>query len=170
VVLPSYCTGYHTYVSPSKISIDATREQCIEAFIQRATEYLGTTYIEPYSREPGNAVDCSGLVLQCLYATGMDLEHARGTESVGGYNPYNHYWVPAQTYNSMRWYENDTFMPVSLDNLQRGDIVFYSGHVAIYIGNGKVIHSSNYMVPFNGVQVSDLWHRDVIGAQRPFPA
>ncbi len=91
VQLPSYCTGYFTYVTPSRIPYNASRQDCINAFVQRAREYIGTRYIEPWSSWPGDAVDCSGLVLQCLYATGMDM---------GWYNPYNHRWLPEQTYNS----------------------------------------------------------------------
>ena len=165
VKLPSYATGYHTYVTPSRISVNATREQCIDAFIARAYEYLGTRYAEPWAREPGNAIDCSGLVLQCLYATGMDLEHAAGSSKVGGYNPYNHYWVPQQTYNSMRWYENNTFKPVSLSEIRRGDIVFYTGHVAIYIGGGQIIHAGVYRVEVNSLYFNG---RTPIGAQRPY--
>ena len=44
---------------------------------------------------------------------------------LGVYNPYNHRWNPSQTFNSMNWYHNNTFMPVSLDSIQRGDIVYY---------------------------------------------
>ena len=141
VRLPDYCTGYHTYVTPSRIPVGATRMQCIEAFIARAHEYLGTPYHEPWAREPGVGIDCSGLVLQCLYATGMDLEHARGSEAYGGYNPYNHYWVPPQTYNSLCWETSGTFTPVRLSNIQRGDVLYYHGHVSIYLGNGKIIHA-----------------------------
>ena len=63
VMLPSYCTGYFTYVTPSRISIYASRQECVDAFIARAYEYLGTRYIEPWSSYPGDAVDCSGFVL-----------------------------------------------------------------------------------------------------------
>ncbi len=164
VRLPVYCVGEHTYVTPSRIAVNATREQCVEAFITRAYEYLGTPYREPWARQPGIGIDCSGLVLQCVYATGMDLEHARGTEKVGGYNPYNHFWVPEQTSNSMRWYENGTFMPIALADIRRGDLVFYEGHVAIYLGNNKIIHS----VSGAGCIVDELWHARPIGAQRPY--
>ena len=156
VLLPSYCKGYFTYVTPSRISINATRQECVEAFIARAYEYLGTKYIEPWSSYPGDAVDCSGLVLQCLYATGMDL---------GVYNPYNHRWLPMQTYNSMNWYRNHTFMPVNVNSIQRGDLIYYSGHVAIYLGNGQIIDSW----PRQGVSIKPIGSRGrVIGAARPF--
>ncbi len=156
VVLPSYCTGYFTYVSPSTIAYDATREDCINAFIKRAYEYIGTQYIEPWSSWPGDAVDCSGFVLQCLYATGMDM---------GIYNPYNHRWQAWQTYNSMNWYRNNTFKPVSTSNMQRGDLIYYSGHVAIYLGNGMMIDSW----PNQGVGIHPVSSRGaVIGAARPY--
>ncbi len=156
VKLPSYCTGEFTYVSPSTIPYNATRNDCINAFITRAFDYLGTQYIEPYSTAPGGAVDCSGLVLQCLYATGMDM---------GWYNPYNHRWLPSQTYNSMNWYRNNTFKPVSTSSLQRGDVVYYNGHIAIYLGNNQIIDSW----PRQGVSVRSLSSRGaVIGAARPY--
>lgn len=156
VRLPSYCTGEFTYVTPSRIAIDATRDDCVNAFIQRAYEYVGTRYIEPYSTAPGGAVDCSGFVLQCLYATGMDM---------GIYNPYNHRWLAWQTYNSMNWYNNGTFMPVSVSSMQRGDVIYYRGHIAIYLGNGRMIDSW----PHQGVGVHGVYERgNPIGAARPF--
>lgn len=156
VKLPSYCHGEFTYVTPSRIPFNATRQQCVEAFIGRAVEYLGTRYIEPYSTAPGGAVDCSGLVLQCLYATGMDM---------GWYNPYNHRWLPEQTYNSMNWYRNNTFKPVSVSNMIRGDVVYYSGHIAIYLGNGQIIDSW----PRIGVTIRSLYAPGTpIGAGRPY--
>ena len=156
VKLPSYCSGEFTYVTPSRIAIDATRDDCVNAFIQRAYEYVGTRYIEPYSTAPGGAVDCSGFVLQCLYATGMDM---------GIYNPYNHRWLAWQTYNSMNWYNNGTFMPVSVGGMQRGDVIYYRGHIAIYLGGGRMIDSW----PNQGVGVHGVYERgNPIGAARPF--
>lgn len=156
VVLPSYCTGQFTYVTPSRIPYNATREDCVNAFIQRAYEYLGTRYIEPYSTAPGGAVDCSGLVMQCLYATGMDM---------GWYNPYNHRWLPEQTYNSMNWYRSNYFMPVSLSAIQRGDVLYYNGHIAIYVGGGMIIDSW----PGIGVTLRGMYAPgSIIGAARPF--
>lgn len=113
-------------------------------------------YIEPWSTAPGGAVDCSGFVLQCLYATGMDM---------GVYNPYNHRWDPSQTYNSMNWYRSNIFMPVSANSIQRGDVIYYRGHIAIALGGGMMIDSW----PHQGVGIHSISARgNVIGAARPF--
>lgn len=48
---------------------------------------------------------------------------------------------------------------VSFNSLKQGDLVFYSNggskptHVAIYIGNGKIIHASN---PRSGIKISTV--------------
>lgn len=167
VRLPAYAAGHgrFSYVSPSAIRVNASRAEVVEAFVRRAYQYVGTRFIEPYSTAPGDAVDCSGLVLQCLYACGVDMEHAAGTQVVGGYNPWNHLRVPAQRYNSMRWLENRTFMSVATGSLQRGDLVYYSGHVAIYVGGGRIVDSW----PGRGVTERGLYAPGrIIGAQRPF--
>ena len=57
----------------------------------------------------------------------------------------------------------------NLSNLQPGDLIFYgdsSGrvdHVAMYIGNGKVVHASNYR---EGIKISSYNYRTPINARR----
>lgn len=44
---------------------------------------------------------------------------------------------------------------VSLSNLKKGDILFYSGHVAIYAGNGKAVHAVNERM---GIRVTSMYY------------
>ena len=58
---------------------------------------------------------------------------------------------------------------VSMNSLKSGDLLFYAGsggrvnHVAIYIGNGKVVHASN---PRDGIKVSSYNYRTPVRARR----
>lgn len=56
--------------------------------------------------------------------------------------------------------------PVALEDLQPGDIVgFYPGviHVGMYIGDGQIVHASDYGIP---VQVVALYSMPFVGASR----
>ena len=129
------------YVTPSRISVFATRNQCVNAFVNRAYEYLGTPYMWNYSCAPGVGVDCIGLVYQCAYACGMDLGGGTGTND---FNPWAHY----VTGNS-GWHSHDAenfwnygrALHVPLSARQRGDVISYPGHAAIYVGNDTVVEA-----------------------------
>lgn len=151
-------SGTFGYATPSRIAIDATREDCIETMIQRAMEYLGTPYRWDYSCAPGVGVDCAGLVMQALYATGMDL---------GYFTPYDHYYTPGHDhYANDMWY-TDKFMHVGWGDRQRGDLVCWPGHIAIYLGNDQIIEAVSPVVRITSVYV---WsgQKSIRGVLRPF--
>ncbi len=53
---------------------------------------------------------------------------------------------------------------VSLSNLKPGDIILYSGHFSMYIGNGKVVHAINYQY---GIGITSLnWGKTARSARR----
>ena len=163
VSLPSYANGSSwSYVHPCTISAGATREQCIEAFIAVAYEYMnaGTPWVDNNCGRPGTTVDCSGLVMEGLYAAGMDLTGVAG----GDFNPYSKYYWNHSFANT--WRENQTFQPVSRSELERGDLVYWNGHVAIYLGNGQIIESTSVA---SNVHVRSLYAENLIlGYARPF--
>ena len=73
-------------------------------------------------------------------------------------------WAQAGVYMSHG--SNDqlaSFPRVPLSQLQPGDLVFWDGHVGIYVGNSSVLHA-----PYTGtaVQITPIWP-GVIGAVRP---
>ena len=160
VSLPSYVGGGRfSYVSPSRISVNATREDCIETMIGRAYEYLnaGTPYIWDYACAPGVGVDCAGLVMQCLYATGMDL---------GYFNPWDHYYTPGHDHYANDMWNDPQFVHASFADRRRGDLVCYSGHIAIYLGNDQIIEAASAKI---GLRVTSVYSAPGIkGVLRPF--
>ncbi len=84
------------------------------AIVAEACKYLGTPYVWGGMSKSG--VDCSGLVLLAHRAIGVNLSHYSGAQGSGG-------------------------KAVSRAEAQPGDVVCYSGHVGIYIGNNQMIHA-----------------------------
>lgn len=85
--------------------------------------------------------DCSGLVVWAYQQQGKTLPRTSQAQMAGG-------------------------VPVSRADLQPGDVVgFYPGatHVGIYVGNGNIVHASDYGIP---VQVVPMDSMPFFGARR----
>ena len=160
VRLPSgaYRTAF-SYVTPPRITVYATRSDCVNAFLRRARQYKGTPYVWNYSRQPGVGVDCIGLVYQCAYACGMNL---------GEFNPWDHWRTGASGWHSHdanNFWNYGKAKRVSLKSRQPGDLIFWPGHVAIYMGNDRIIEAW----PGTGVHETSLWaHGTPRGCKRLF--
>ncbi len=162
VTLPSYATGYWTYVHPYTLPSGASRSQCIETMISVAYEYMaaGTPWVDNHCSRPGDQIDCSGLIMEGLYACGMSLDGVAG----GDFNPYTKFYYNHHFANT--WRTNNTFQPVSFAERERGDIIYWAGHVAIYLGNNQIIDA----YPNQGVSVKSVYSRgEILGVARPFP-
>ena len=148
--------GIFGYRTASRIPWNATRSQCVDAVVGRAYEYLGTRYIWDYSCAPGVGVDCAGLVMQCLYAAGMNLSP---------YNPWDHYYTPGHDHYANDFWNCGRFQKVSYSQVQRGDLLSWSGHIAIYVGGGYMIEAANPQV---GVRYTRVNTKGLRGVLRPF--
>jgi cell wall-associated NlpC family hydrolase len=91
--------------------------------IQAALSRIGSPYV--WGGSGPNQFDCSGLVMWSFQQAGMSLPHSSQALAQGG-------------------------QPVSMDQIQPGDLVTYysdASHVAIYIGDGMMVHASTFGVP-----------------------
>lgn len=146
------------YVTSTRINPHSTRDECVETFIQRAWEYVGTPYVWNYSNAPGVGVDCIGLVYQCAYACGMNL---------GEFNPYDH-WITGpygwHSHDANNMWHYGAIQRLSLGSRNRGDLIFWRGHVAIYLGNDRILEAYPGVV-----RETSLWaHGTPIGVGRLF--
>ncbi len=124
-----------SYVTPVKTNSKSTRSDLVEQMIRTAESYLGTEYVVGAAGPPGSGIDCSGLVMQAMYSIGIDPAPVSVTRHT----------QPGYEYESRNLWNLPTLKTVKTP--QRGDLVFYkdsSGqviHVAIYLGNNRVIES-----------------------------
>lgn len=146
--------GYRT---ESRILYNATRNDCVNTMIARAMDYLGTPYKWDYSCAPGVGVDCAGLVMQALYACGMDLSPM---------NPWDHYHTPGHDQYANRMRDSARFMHVAYAQRQPGDLLFWQGHVAIYLGGDRMIEAYSPQV---GVRVTSVRTTGLMTVARPLP-
>ncbi len=119
----------------------ATGESALgQSVASYACQFVGNPYVYG-GTSLTNGADCSGFVMSVYANFGVGLPHSSsGDRSVG------------------------TAVD-GLANAQPGDIICYSGHVAIYIGNGQIVHASTAKT---GIKISDVNYRTPLGVRRIF--
>jgi hypothetical protein len=132
-----------------QLPLAATPEQRIETFVTAARSYLGDEYVWGGAGPKGYGMDCSGLVLQALYAAGLDPQPISVDKHV----------LPEYR-TSVELFNHPHLRHRPLAQVQRGDLVFYTNnstgrinHVAIYLGSGQVLEAAG-----GNVHVSALTH------------
>ena len=108
------------------------------AILSAASAYLGVPYVWGGTSLTGGA-DCSGFT-QSVYANfGVSL--------------------PRTSYE-----QQNAGTEVSYADAQPGDLICYGGHVAIYMGNGRIVHASNSV---DGIKISDnAAYRTIVSVRR----
>ena len=134
----SKVSGSSNYSSAS--SFTTATSSIGSAVAQFALQFVGNPYVYG-GTSLTNGADCSGFVMSVYNNFGVSLPHSSGGDrSVGA-------------------------AVDGLANAQPGDIVCYSGHVAIYIGNGQIVHASTAKT---GIKVSNADYRTVLAVRRIF--
>ncbi len=111
-----------------------------KAVIDYATQFVGNPYVYG-GTSLTNGTDCSGFVMSVYANFGVSLPHSSSALRSKGYDVGG------------------------LANAQPGDIVCYSGHVALYIGNGQIVHASTSKT---GIIISNANYRSILAVRRIF--
>ena len=110
--------------------------------VSYACQFVGNPYVWGGTSLTKGA-DCSGFVLSVFANYGLSLPHSSVAQSNSG-------------------------TKISSSEAQPGDLFFYGNgsrinHVAIYIGNGQVVHASS---PRTGIKISGAYYRNPVKVVR----
>lgn len=144
----SFAGGAHAAIGETVVLEDPTVEEnevdeteaaiTGEDIVAYALQFVGNKYVYG-GTSLTNGIDCSGFVMRVYEAFGFNL--------------------PRSSYS-----QRSVGREVSIDEMQPGDIICYRGHVAIYMGDGKIVHASNAK---DGIKVSDRYdYKKVITVRR----
>lgn len=151
-----------SYVAPLITNQHSSRNQHIEAMISAARQYIGQPWISGAASSPKYGVDCSGLVTQALYASGIDpapisaIQHAQR----------GHEW------NSQLYWEDKRIAKVNFQDRQRGDLIFFSDPVTGKIWHIGILLNKDTMIESwpPAVQVHSIYdgRGNIVGIKRVF--
>ena len=111
------------------------------AVAEYALQFVGNPYVYG-GTSLTNGADCSGFVMSVYANFGVDLPHSSASDRSQGYG-----------------------VEGGLENAQPGDLICYSGHVALYIGDGQIVHASTKKT---GIIVSRADYKKILAIRRIF--
>lgn len=108
-----------------------------KAIANYACQFIGNPYVYG-GTSLTNGADCSGFTMSVYKNFGYNLPRSSSAQQSAG-------------------------REVSYSEAQPGDIICYSGHVGIYIGNGQIVHAST---PSGGIKIGSATFRTIITVRR----
>ena len=102
-----------------------------------ACKFIGNPYVAG-GTSLTNGADCSGFVMSVYKNFGINLPRSSYSQSTVGKG-------------------------VSYSDARPGDVIYYGGHVGIYIGNGQIVHASTERT---GIKITSATYRNIITVRR----
>lgn len=108
------------------------------AVVQYALGFVGNPYVWG-GKDPNTGADCSGFTSYVYAHFGIS--------------------IPSYSYS-----QRSVGQEVSYANARAGDLICYSGHVAIYMGNGQIVHAKG--TAYGIVAYDSATYRDIVTVRR----
>jgi len=142
VKLPSSEVGWirKSFISKLKVDYDIKDENNLrENLAKSALSYLGTQY--RWGGKSPLGIDCSGLCSMAYMLNGILI------------------------YRDANIKEGFPIKEIPFKKIKKGDLIFFPGHVAMYIGDGNYIHSStsNDVVKINNLNENTETYNEYLG-------
>ena len=102
-----------------------------------ACKFIGNPYVAGGTSLTKGA-DCSGFVMSVYKNFGINLPRSSYSQSTVGKG-------------------------VSYSDARPGDVIYYGGHVGIYIGNGQIVHASTERT---GIKITSATYRNIVTVRR----
>ena len=109
-----------------------------QQIVDYAVQFIGNPYVYGGTSLTQGA-DCSGFVMSVYANFGISLPRTSGEQGKSGSSV------------------------ASLSEAIPGDLVWYSGHIGIYMGNNQLVHASNKK---DGIKISNVNYRPILGIRR----
>lgn len=130
----SESSGDSKQETPKPVSSGGGKGQDIANY---ACKFVGNPYVAG-GTSLTNGADCSGFVMSVYKNFGISLPRSSYSQSTVGRG-------------------------VSYSEAKPGDIIYYGGHVGIYIGNGQIVHASTQRT---GIKITSATYRNIITVRR----
>lgn len=129
--------GNYTDTGYTSIIDNASGSELGKKIAKYACQFIGNPYVYG-GTSLTNGTDCSGFTWRVYADFGYSITRTSLSQRSDG-------------------------VEVSYANAEPGDIICYSGHVAFYIGAGKIVHASNQR---DGIKVSNATYREILTVRR----
>lgn len=133
----SSSSGGSSSASASEVISKAPGSATGKNIANYACQFVGNPYVAG-GTSLTNGADCSGFTWAVYQAFGISIPRTSTSQRNAG-------------------------VGVSYENAQPGDIICYAGHVALYLGGGRIVHAST---PSTGIKYGTATYREILGVRR----